>query len=265
MASCPGCGKNIRDDIWVCGYCGDLVAGGVGATSGGAYSGAQTALATASAGAPGAGPYGGEQSAGAYAGDAYGAPTPVSPPTSSGKAARDGSASRVVLLAAAFGLVAVVAIIGVWFFVLRGGGGDFGAYVGQWQLTTPGSTAALSLTIQDGDGEPQLMMGATGTYAGQTAVQTAGPYKMEMEDGNLITKLEASDDASEAQKAAADAARAALGAVVDDFKMVFAPGGTPDTLSLSMEGDIQGAGFLGADLGSQAVILTRAPGTTSAL
>jgi hypothetical protein len=266
MALCPGCGKDIRDDIWVCGHCGELVARGGGATGGGACAGAQTSPVTAAAGAPGAGSYGGEQSGGAYAGDAYGAPAPAPLPASSGKAARGGSASRAVLLASVLGLVAVVAIVGVWFFVLRGdGGGDFSAYVGQWQLTTPGSTAALSLTIQDGEGEPQLLMGATGTYAGQTAVQTAGPYKMELQDGNLITKLEASDAASDVQKAAAEAARAALGAVVDDFKMVFAPGGTPDTLSLSMEGDIQGAGFLGADMGSQAVILTRTPGTTSAL
>ena len=26
MATCPGCGREIRDDIWVCGYCGELVA-----------------------------------------------------------------------------------------------------------------------------------------------------------------------------------------------------------------------------------------------
>jgi hypothetical protein len=231
---------------------------------GSAYAGDQTSPGMTPAGAPGAGPYAGDPNGGEYANGGYGAPAPL--PTSAGKAAHGASGSRAVLFASIFGLVAVVAIVAVWFFVLRGGGGgDFSAYTGEWQLTTPGSTTGLSLTIQDSDGKPQLLMGASGTYAGRAAAQTAGPYKMELKDGNLVTGLEASDDASEEQKAAAEVARAALGAVVDDFKMVFAPGGSPDTLSLTMEGDIQGGGLLSADLGGQATILTRAPGTTSAL
>lgn len=264
MAVCPGCGKDIRDDIWVCGHCGELVARAGGGAMGGAYAGAQASPGMAPAGAPEAGPYAGDAGGGDYANGTYGAPAPF--PASAGKPAHGASGSRAVLYASIFGLVAVVAIVAVWFFVLRGGGGgDISAYTGEWQLTAPGSTAGLSLTIQDSDGKAQLMMGASGTYAGQTAAQTAGPFKMELEDGNLVTRLEASDDASDEQKAAAEVARAALGAVVDDFKMVFAPGGSPDTLSLTMEGDIQGGGILSADLGGQATILTRAPGTTSAL
>jgi hypothetical protein len=260
MGLCPGCGKSIRDDIWVCGYCGELVAGNGAANGAGPCAATAAYSGTASMGAPAGG---GSASAG-YPDGGPGAPAPAPLPTSS-TSSRTSSGSHAVLLASVLGVIAVVAIVAVWFFVLRGGGGDFSAYVGEWQLTVPGSTAGLSMAIQDGDGNPQMMMGSTATYAGQTAAQAVGPYKMELEDGNLITRLEATKDAGEEQKVAAEAARAALGAVVDDFKMVFAPGGTPDTLSLTMEGDIQGGGLFAGDVSSQALILTRVPGTTSTL
>jgi hypothetical protein len=257
MTVCPSCGKDIREDIWVCGYCGELVAQ-AGTADGGAYPGASVAPTSAySTAAP----------SGGFSSDyGPGAPPAVPgtpPPLASGRA-RKSSGSRAVVLASVFGVVAVVAIVAVWFFVLRGGGGgDFSAYLGDWQLTVPGSTTGLSLTIQEGDSAPEMMMGTVGSYAGQTSSQAAGPFKMKLEDGNLVTSLEAADSASEAQKAASEAARAALGAVVDDFKMVFAPGGTPDTLSLTMEGDIQGSGLFGGSINSQAVILTRGSGSTS--
>jgi hypothetical protein len=171
-----------------------------------------------------------------------------------------------VLLAGVLGVVAVAAIVAVWFFVLRGGGGDFSTYVGQWQLTVPGSTAGLSITIVDNEGDPELTMGTTGTYAGQDlAGQVAGPYKMELDDGNLVSRLEASESASEAQKMAANLWREAYGAVVDDFRMVFTPGSSADTLSLTFEGDVKGSPMLGGGASSQAVILTRVQTGTSQL
>jgi hypothetical protein len=183
-------------------------------------------------------------------------------PSAPSKASRSGS--HAVLLAGVLGVVAVAAIVAVWFFVLRGGGGDFSAYVGQWQLTVPGSTAGLSMSIEDSDGSPELTLGTTGTYAGQSpTAENAGPYKMELDDGSLVSRLEASDNASEEQKMAADVFREAFGAVVDDFRMVFTPGGSADTLSLTFEGDMKGSPLLGGGMSSQAVVLTRVPSGTS--
>jgi hypothetical protein len=266
MAICPGCGKDIRDDIWVCGHCGELVA------RGGAGGGAQGTSAGAGGAAYGSSAYGGETygggepyAGGSYAASAqagYGAPAPLT----SAPAEPSRGGSHAVLLAGVLGIVAVAAIVAVWFFVLRGGGGDFSTYVGQWQLTVPGSTAGLAITITDSDGDPELTMGTTGTYAGQDmASQAAGPYKMELDDGNLVSSLEASDDASEEQKMAADVFREAFGAVVDDFRMVFTPGSSADTLSLTFEGDVQGSPMLGGGMSSQAVILNRVQTGTSQL
>jgi len=290
MAICRGCGKDIRDDIWVCGHCGELVGRNNAAASNGTDPGPSTGPGYLSGGAAGSSAGSGYLSAG-VSGDApptysppqpvdgysatngYGAsdgycapptqPLPAPPPASSGGSSGKGLGSRTVMLIGVVGVIAVVAIVGVWFFLLRGGGGDFSAYVGQWELTVPGSTTALALTIQDNDGEPQLLMGSTSTATSQTAVQTAGPYKMQTDGATLVTTLEAADNASEEQKVAADAARAALGAVVDDFEMVFAPGSTADTLSLTVEGDIQGSSVFTGDVSSQALTLTRVGASAS--
>ncbi len=271
MAICRGCGKDIRDDIWVCGHCGELVGRGDGAASGSgtvatsADPGLLTAGATADAPSvsppsPSSGDHGATNGYGAT--NNQGTPSPQPLPGSLPTASSGDSTKRTAILVGICGLLAVIAIVAVWFFALRGDGG-FSAYVGEWELAMQGRSTGLTLSIGNNGGAPRLTMSVSGTTTSQPAVQSAGPFKMTLVDGTLVTKLEAADGASEEQKAAADAARAALGAVVDDFKMVFSPGATDDTLSLTMEGEVQGSSVFTGDVSAQALILTRTHASTS--
>ncbi len=280
MAICPGCGKEIRDDIWVCGHCGALVAGGAPSSPGGRYGGAGAAAGWSASAGPTADPAAGVApsvagGALAYAGPPAGGaglpggaigfgeqPLPSAAPAAPRKAESRG-ASRSVVIAAIAGFLAVAAIIAVWFFVLRGGGGDISPYVGQWQITVPGTAMAQTLTIADVDGQAELTMAVSqmGQTAGQMPGQIAGPYKMELDGDRLYTTFEPTDDASEEQKAAAEMITSAFGAMVDDFKMVFTRGSSPDVLTLSIEGDLKnGVGSLAA-LGGQETQLSRVPET----
>jgi len=297
MAICPGCGKEIRDDIWVCGRCGALVAGGAPSSPGGRYGpvgaagdggasaaigGAYGSVGPAGGAYPAAAPmsgspagqatsfaggspaYGGPSAggAGALPGGAIGFGEQPLPAGTSGapQKAESRGTSHAVVIAAIVGFVAVAAIVAVWFFVLRGGGGgDISPYVGQWQITVPGSTMAQTLSIADVDGQAQLTM--TVSQAGQAAVQAGGPFKMELDGDRLYTTFEPTDDASEEQKMAAEMITSAFGAMVDDFKMVFTRGSSPDVLTLSIEGDLKnGVGSLAA-LGGQETQLSRVPET----
>lgn len=307
MAICPGCGKEVRDDIWVCGHCGALMAAAgptdrpqsapVGGPATGAFAASGPAYTAAASGTsmPGTtyggsdalhgtaagsgfdpigagygtapttagayGPLGGATSDGSPTG--YGAqplPGPVSNKPSA--PSRERGTSRAVLIAALVGFVAVVAIVAVWFFVLRGGaGGDLSPYVGQWQLTVPGSTMTQSFVITDADGEPQLTLSVAQTGQMTGGPQMAGPYQLEFDGDRVYTTFEPTDDASEEQKMAADMIKSAFGAMVDDFKMVFATGTTPDTITLSIEGDLKGGAGSFASLGGQTVELTRISGS----
>jgi hypothetical protein len=287
MAICPGCGKEIRDDIWVCGHCGVLVAGGAPSSPGGRYGGAGAAGGWSASAGPTADPAAGmapfvagmaPSAAGgelAYAGPPTGAaalpagaiglgeqPLPGRVSGARQKAQSRGT-SRAVVIAAIVGFLAVAAIVAVWFFVLRGGGGDVSPYVGQWQITVPGTAMAQTLTIADADGQAELTMAVSQTAqtAGQMPAQVAGPYRMELDGDRLYTTFEPTDDASEEQKAAAEMITSAFGAMVDDFKMVFTRGSSPDVLTLSIEGELKnGVGSLAA-LGGQETQLSRVPET----
>ena len=161
--------------------------------------------------------------------------------------------SKAILIAAVLGIVAVAAVVAVWFCVLRGGpGGDLSPFVGDWQLTVPGATVTQTMVIQDADGEGQLLFDVQG--------QQAGPYKLEFDGDRLVTSFEPAEDASEEQKQAADMIQSAFGSMVDDFKMVFASDTTEDALTMTIEGELKGAGSMG-DISGQAVTLTRAPTT----
>jgi|GEM_PF-3348351 len=323
MASCPGCGREIRDDIWVCGYCGELVAGSRRETerpplqtTGSAtvispHSPAEPSPADAPPGdpvnesrsmptLPGTGapaaagvmpsapppsegsppdavmptlpPSGGQRpgpaplplgtpavaTSGAGALDSVGALESTGTPSlahgtlpSTAPAKERTGISHAVLIAAVLGIAAVVAVVAVWFFVLRGGpGGDLTPFVGDWQLTVPGATVTQTMVIEDADGEGQLLFDVQG--------QRAGPYKLEFDGDRLVTSFEPTDDASEEQKQAAEMIRSAFGSMVDDFRMVFVPGADADSLTMTVEGEMKGAGTMG-DLSGQAVTLTRAP------
>lgn len=268
MAMCPGCDREIRDDIWVCGYCGTLVASAsVGPAPGGlpgSTGDPQDLVFAPNSGADGS--YGVQAMAyGVSAGttdNVQAMHTDLSRP-SPGTLQRPmkgttGGLSRAVVLTAIAGLVAVVAIVAVWFFVLRGGpGGDIAPYIGRWQLTVPGATTAQTLAIADVDGEAQLTM--TAPRAGETATQAAGPYRMEFDGDRLYTTFEPAAEASEEQKLAAEMVKSAFGAMVDDFKMVIAVGSSPDTLTLSVEGDLKDSGGTLSALDGQSLDLSRAP------
>ncbi len=234
MATCPYCGSENRDGVWVCGHCGEIVAAasvGSDASAASPYRAAGPSIPPSDATTPVNGPV--PKSAGA------------------GVNARS-SGSRAVFVALVAGAVAVVAIVAVWFFVLRGGSGDVTPYLGTWRMQIPAGAAA-------GIPEMEFAIGENGDGAGVTMItqgQAVGPYRAQVEDGRLVMTFETTDDADEQQKAAAEMMRSAFGAVIEDFQWVFAPGTAAETLSLSFEGDLKGAGDL-SSLGEQAVTLIR--------
>jgi hypothetical protein len=122
MATCPQCGKDIKDGDWTCGACGAPVvpaAGGGAAGDGGAsfYRPPNAAGGTAAPGGQGAA----------------------------------GGLSRAMLVVFAGAAVAIIAIVAVWFFVLRGGGGE--QFVGTWTAVENGGGG---LVIAKRDGEMQI-------------------------------------------------------------------------------------------------------------
>lgn len=206
MAICASCGKEIRDDIWTCGFCGAPVAqptaGETGGSEGSAY------------GSEGYNPYAGQAAAGtgAYGSTTtsygsspegltpYGTPMPRTAPPKSGGLS---GTTKLILVGAA---VALIAIVAVWFFVLRGGGGD--EFIGTW---TAVESSQGSLVIErDGGGLQVTMVGAD--------QQRIGPLKTDLSDDELEIKLEATGG-DEQQKAAVETVKALFEATIEDFKM----------------------------------------------
>jgi hypothetical protein len=100
----------------------------------------------------------------------------------------------------------MVAIVAVWFFVLRGGGGD--EFVGTWNAVRSDEG---SLVIEHGDDGIQVtMVGAD--------KQRVGPLKTDLNGDALEIKLEAVGDDAQ-QKAAVEMVRALFEATIEDFKM----------------------------------------------
>jgi hypothetical protein len=229
MATCGHCGAQIRDDVWVCSACGEPVAtaakssGGGGARDTGAPAYGQPAF-----GAP-APAYGGPA-------PAYGEPLLDGSP---GEATKSGGRSRLVWLVGIGGLVAVVAIVLVWAFVLRGGGsgGDPTPYLGTWSMTLPATMATSGISsftvsfTRQGDGA-ELSMVSQG--------QTLGPFKTTVKSDQLVTTFEVADGASDAQKQAGEMMHNLFGSMVEDFRMVFKPSTQADTLVMSVQGKVNG-------------------------
>jgi len=234
MAICPSCGKEIRDDVWTCGHCGAPVAQGKADESsaeGSAYgSEGYNPYASAAASDPGA--YGqpayGSQAPTSYGSAAegmtpYGTPLPQTAPASSG------GLSQITKLALVGAVVAIVAIVAVWFFVLRGGGGD--RFLGTWTAT---EASAGSLLVDRGDEGLQVTM----ISADDARV---GPLKTDFDGDELEIKLEAAGG-DKTDKTAIDIAAAMFEASVDDFKMTLRLRESDGHLILSVSGRAKSGG-----------------------
>ena len=236
MAICVDCGNEIRDDVWTCGWCGAPVAQSTESDSSGAESSAYgsegynpyAAAAAADPGAYGRPAYGARPPTSyGHAAEGmtpYGTPLPQSAPTSSG------SLSQLTKLALIGAAVAIVAIVAVWFFVLRGaGGGD--QFLGTWTAT---QANAGSLLIARGDDDLAVtIVGADGARV--------GPLKTGLDGDELVIKFEAAGG-DETDKAAIEVVGAMFKASVDDFKMSLRLRGSDGHLILSVSGKPKSGG-----------------------
>lgn len=233
MAECPSCSAQVKEGDWTCGKCGAPVAG----------AGMRPA--------PGPEPYGGEATAyTAPGGPAYGG-SPASsgpgqwqpehsarPATAAPAASHSSSLLNLVVVGA---VIAVIAIVLVWFFLLRAPATSGEEFLGVWKATSQQGITTLTVTAE-GDAFSVTM---TGGGAGQTITVPA-----HVDGDDLVITM---DDFSEiAGEENADAFEATLKALAGDFKMIFssvdadrldlrivgtAPGGEEydETISLTRE------------------------------
>jgi hypothetical protein len=212
MATCRECGREIRDDAWVCGLCGaPVISGGSGPESGDHYAYAR-----------------GDAGAGDYASSQY---VPGAPVIAGGRQRRAGRSSRLVWVVGLGGLVAVLAIVAVWFFVLRGPGAGVG-FAGTWRTTTADATEVIIST--KGSGYELSIAGKDG--------KSTGPFVTTMVGGNLTTNLEAAAGSDAQQQAAAVLFKQIMGGVYQGFTMVFSHRVSDDTLLLTLQGVSTAAG-----------------------
>ena len=187
MTDCPSCGGPIKAGDWTCGNCGAPVAGAGGAPvgAGGAQGGGHSAPSDPS-------PYLPE-----YQTQAAGAGAPA-PAASSG-------ALRLVII---FAVVALIAIVAVWFFVIRGPKTNGDEFLGTW--TGAGSITSVVVARPDDAFKVTL----TG---GQTSQQVTIPAHI---DGTELV-ITIDDFATLAGEANADAFKDTLKALAGDFRLIF--------------------------------------------
>jgi len=200
MATCPSCGTQTKEGDWVCGHCGAPVAGV--AEGDPAPQGAQD-------------PYGyapGFEPRPAAAGDA----TPAS----------GHGISRTLLTVLVLAGVAVIAIIAVWFFFLRGGSSPFD---GTWNASGS-STGAITISGSGSD----FKLRFAGTDASGAKKSTVVPAHMDGAD--LVVTV---DDFIKASGDQAQTARlkAAFELLIKDFRLVFTLQ-DPTHLKFTVEGTL---------------------------
>jgi hypothetical protein len=191
MATCSSCAKEIRDDVWVCGFCG----------------------APATPAAPS-----GEASPAERYDETPKEQAPASPAAPAAVPAPRPGLSRTTWIVLGAGVVAVLACVAVWFFVLRGGGTADPNLLGTW---TPVATASAP-SNQAGVGDLTISKSGSGyifTIA-QTGSQSTISFKGKPKGGNLESTLELATG-SAADKAAADLLRGIFSAMMKDFRLVF--------------------------------------------
>ena len=208
MATCGTCGKGIRDDDWTCGACGAPV------TRGGASAGAG---ASSSGYAPSYGP---PADYGAPA--AYGAPTAAP--------AAKGGLSRTTLTIIILAAVAVVAIIAVWFFFVRGTGGS-SPFLGTWNEPNGGTA---SIVIKKHSGDFEVTMSGKDT-AGAQKTYTIPAH---LDGSSLAITVDDFLKASGNEEQAAQA-KLVFESMIKDFRLVFTLQ-DPTHLEMKVEGTVVG-------------------------
>jgi hypothetical protein len=203
MATCSECGREIHDDAWVCGLCGAPVTAGESTPD----TGSQYEYA--------------EAVPGDYTSSQY---VPGAPVTAGAAPSRAGH-SQLIWVVGLAGLVAVLAIVLVWFFVLRGPGAGVG-FAGTWRTTTADATEVI---ISAKAGGYELSIANKGD-------KSIGPFITHMVNGNLTTSLEATAASSDKQKAAAALFKQIMGNVYQGFTMIFTQRSSDDTLVLTLQG-----------------------------
>ncbi len=203
MATCPSCGTEARDGAWTCGACGSPL-------------GQQPAADT----------YQEPVYDKAYyeAPTAYGTAAPTIQPLRAGKTTKGSKLPWMVLLA----IVAVVAVAGVWFFVLKPVPGK--QFLGTWQGTTTTSASTTGTTPFT------VTIARNGAAYAVTEVargRTVGPFSATLKDGHLESSYDyVGHDARQAAVIAA--ARNALALEYTTYSVVFTVDG--GTLSITVQG-----------------------------
>ncbi len=189
MAACPSCNAPLKDGDWTCGSCGAPAAGAAvpAATGDGAGYGAPAAY-----GRPGE--WGPEYQ-----------PRPASAP-----APASAGASGLLKMVVVVGAVAIVAVILVWFFVLRGPATSGEEFLGNWTASTQQGIATVVVAQR----EEAFSVTMSGNDQEQTVTVPA-----HVDGKELIITM---DDFSQMAGAGnAEAFKATLKALAGDFTMRF--------------------------------------------
>jgi hypothetical protein len=206
MTTCGECGRDISDGAWVCGMCGAPVTDrGPAPDTTDYYED------------PGS-TYGSDQ----YTSSQYvpGAPVVAASPRPARRS------PQIVWVIGLGGLVAVLAIVLVWFFVLRGPASGTG-FAGTWRGTAGGDTTEVVIEARNG-GYELSMSNQKG--------QRVGPFITTLVDGDLTTSLEPVASASNEARAAAALFKQIMGSVYPNVTMVFKYRASDDTLVVSAAG-----------------------------
>lgn len=188
MAACPSCNAPLKDGDWTCGSCGAPAAG---------------AAVPAAAAGPG---YGAPP---AYGGSGEWGPEYQPRPPSAAAPASAG-ASGLLKLVVVGGAVAIVAVILVWFFVLRGPATSGEEFLGNWTASTQRGIASVVVA----QGEEAFSVTMSGNDQEQTVTVPA-----HVDGKELIITM---DDFSQMAGAGnAEAFKATLKALAGDFTMRF--------------------------------------------
>jgi hypothetical protein len=211
MTTCSECGRDVNDGAWVCGMCGAPVTDrGPAPDTINYYEN------------PGS-TYGSDE----YTSSQYvpGAPVVAASPRPARRS------PQIVWMIGLGGLIAVLAIVLVWFFVLRGPASGTG-FAGTWRGT--GNDAAQVIIEATNGGYELSMTNDKG--------ENVGPFITQMVDGNLTTSLDVTAGSSDKQKAAGALFKQIMGSVYPDFVMVLKYRSTDDVLLVSLQGIAAAAG-----------------------
>jgi hypothetical protein len=216
MADCPNCGAALKDGDWTCGACGAPVAGAGMAAAAGAGQGEWL-------------PEYQPQPAGTAA-----------------AAAAQAESSGLLKLVFTVAVVAILAIVLVWFFVLRGPTTSGEEFLGSWTAATEQGIATIVVAQKD----DAFAVTISGNEQGQEVTVPA-----HLDGTDLVITM---DDFSQmAGEANAEAFKATLKALAGDFEMIFT---SSDATHLDLR--IEGSAASGQDFDETIPLTKDATGTT---